>query len=136
MHDEKEYIRIFIGSPSDVDIERDIAYKVILDVEEILNIFKDHLLGISIAPLRAIGWEQVSPGVGLPNRIILERFPVEESDIFIFILWKRFGTPPGTCKENGKKYSSGTEQEFDTAFLNKCPKQDGVSIYYGVSKKG
>jgi len=84
MSDKKQYTRIFIGSPSDVDAEREITYRVIAEVEEILKSFKDFRADLSILPLRAIGWEQAPPGVGLPNDIILDRFPIEDSDIFIF----------------------------------------------------
>lgn len=115
-------IRIFLGSPSDVDVEREIAYRVIKDVDDIRQIIKDYRPDILIPPLRAIGWEQVPPGVGLPNEIILDRFPIEESDIFIFILWKRFGSPPGTRRTGGIKYSSGTEEEFERAYL--CNRQN------------
>jgi len=118
---KRDYLRIFLGSPGDVGVEREIAYKVIQDVEDILKIYKDYYPGLSIPPLRALGWEQVPSGVGLPNEIIIDRFPIEESDIFVFILWKRFGSPPGTRRKDGSKYSSGTEEEFEGAYL--CNRQ-------------
>ena len=135
MLDDKKYIRIFIGSPGDVDAEREIACKAISDVEEILKIFKDHYPDISIPPLRAIGWEQVPSRVGLPNEIILERFPIEESDIFIFVLWKRFGSPPGTRRGDGSKYSSGTEEEFDKAYFQNRRNKTGRPFIMVYQKK-
>ncbi len=113
---QQQYLRIFLGSPGDVKTERDIAYKVINDVEEILKVFKDHNLAGFVQPLRSIGWEKVAPNMGLPNQVILDKFPVEESDICIFILWKRLGTPPKTKSVTGKFFLSGTEEEFIRAF--------------------
>jgi DNA-binding winged helix-turn-helix (wHTH) protein len=112
----QQYLRIFLGSPSDVQQERGIAYDVINDVEEILKILKQHKLANFVKPLSALGWEKVPPNYGVPNRVILDKFPIEESDIFIFILWERFGTPPRTSGAGGKYYSSGTEQEFIEAY--------------------
>lgn len=112
----EQYLRIFLGSPSDVELERGIAYRVIQDVEEILKIFKSHKLATFVHPLAALGWEKVPPNVGLPNQLIIDKFPIEESDIFIFILWERFGTPPRTIGPGGKQYSSGTEEEFIRAY--------------------
>ena len=117
----RDQIRIFLGSPGDVTLEREIAYRVIQDIEHILRIITDYYPSVSILPLRAIGWEEVPPGVGLPNEIIIDRFPIEESDIFIFILWKRFGSPPGTRRKSGSKYISGTQEEFERAYL--CNRQ-------------
>ena len=120
MSGEKQgYLRIFLGSPSDVESERGIIYKVIDEVDNIFEILEsNNVSSVSIRHLRAIGWEQVPPGVGLPNRIILNKLQVEESDIAIFVFWKRFGTSPGTRRPDGKKYSSGTEEEFDRVFTH------------------
>ena len=125
---EKGYLRIFIGSPGDVEAERNIAYKVINDVEEIFRIFKERNLADFVPPLCALGWEKVAPNVGLPNQVILEKFPIEASDIFIFILWAKFGTPPGTRDASGHKYSSGTEQEFLEAFEQRRKSANGRPV--------
>ena len=101
--DKKDYLRIFIGSPGDVDAERGKTYRVIAEVEEILRIIKDYYPAISIPPLRALGWEQVAPSIGWPNEVVLDRFPIEKSDIFIFLLWRRFGTKQKAKKEKAEK---------------------------------
>jgi len=126
--DKQQYLRVFIGSPGDVEIERGVAYKVINDVEEILRVFKDHHLAGFVQPLRAIGWEKVAPNMGLPNQVILDKFPVEESDICIFILWKRLGTPPKTKSATGKFFLSGTEEEFVRAFEQRKKSPNGRPI--------
>jgi hypothetical protein len=131
----RDYLRIFLGSPGDVNEEREAVYRVIKEVEDLLRIYKDYYPGLSVLPLRALGWEQVPPGVGLPNEVILERFPVEESDIFIFILWKRFGSPPGTSRKGGGKFSSGTEEEFETAYVCNLQNQSGKPFIMVYQKK-
>jgi len=108
-------IRIFLGSPGDLEGEREIAYRVVQEIDDLAEILND-LSIFAVPPIRAIGWEQVPPDMGLPNDIIIDRFPIEESDIFIFILWKRFGTPTGTRRKNGSKYISGTQEEFEKAY--------------------
>jgi len=128
MAGDKQYLRIFIGSPGDVEVERGIAYNVINDVEEIFRRFKDHNLAGFVHPLRALGWEKVAPNAGLPNAVILDKFSIEESDIFIFILWKRLGTPPKTPGLAGKLFSSGTEEEFVRAFEQRRKSPNGRPI--------
>jgi len=128
MAGDKQYLRIFIGSPGDVEVERGIAYNVINDVEEIFRRFKDHNLAGFVHPLRALGWEKVAPNTGLPNAVILDKFSIEESDIFIFILWKRLGTPPKTPGLAGKLFSSGTEEEFVRAFEQRRKSPNGRPI--------
>lgn len=125
MEKKRDYLRIFLGSPSDVEAEREIAYRVISETEEIFQILKDYNLAISVPPLIALGWEKVPPDAGFPNNVILERFPIEESDIFVFFLWKRFGTPPGTQDRNNRGYSSGTEEEFIRAFEQRKKSENG-----------
>ena len=128
-------IRIFLGSPGDVTAEREMAYRVIQDIQNILDIIKDYYSQVSVPPLRAIGWEQVPPGVGLPNDIILDRFRIEESDIFVFILWKRFGSPPGTRRKSGSRYSSGTQEEFERAYLCNRQNASGKPLIMVYQKK-
>lgn len=124
--DKQKVIRIFIGSPSDVVVERDIVFKVVTDVYEtfrnivdghkilLYSKVKDSYLPIPI--LRVARWEDVPPNAGIPSEIILEQFPVDESDIFVFILWKRFGTPTGTRRIDGTRYTSGTQEEYERAY--------------------
>ncbi len=52
-----------------------------------------------------VGWEDTLPGVGRPQAIINR--DLDGCDLFIGMLWKRWGTPPGT-----EPYSSGFEEEF------------------------
>jgi Cdc6-like AAA superfamily ATPase len=120
----EQYLRIFIASPSDVPTERTSVYKIVRELDDIFSIINDHSPFLKLPRLRAIGWEQVAPDAGAPNNNILERFPIEDSDIFIFILWKRFGSATGTRRADGSKYPSGTLEEFERAFALR--KQNGT----------
>lgn len=99
---KKEFI-IFISSPSDVDDER----KTIEDVVEEIN--RGALANRLDIFCKTWRWEvdciptiSDSPQVEINNQ-------TPEYDIFIGILWKRFGTKT-------KKARSGTEEEFRRAF--------------------
>lgn len=133
--EKQDFLRIFLASPNDVPAERLSAYKIIKDVDDIFNILSEHSLPIVPPHLRAVGWEQVPPDVGFPNDIILERLPIEESDIFIFILWKRFGSATGTRRTDGSKYPSGTAEEFERAFAQRKQNGNGRPIIMLYRKK-
>ena len=100
-------LHVFVSSPGDVGQERVIAERVIqrlqgqfggrVDLEPVLW---EH------EPLRATGHfqEQITPPA--------------ETDIAVFILWSRLGTPlpkDKFQKESGEQYRSGTEWEFENA---------------------
>ena len=62
-------------------------------------------------------WEDVAPGMGRAEDVILEKLPVETWDLFIGILWLRFGSPSGVVDpDTGQPYQSGTEEEFKLAY--------------------
>lgn len=63
-----------------------------------------------------MGWEtHVVPDIGERPQAIINK-QIEPYNIFIGIMWKRFGTPTGEAE-------SGTEEEFNLAF--KCRKEFG-----------
>ena len=73
-------------------------------------------LNSSVAPFRSVslnpvGWEtHCWPDVGYdPQSVILSQ--IQPEDIFIGILWNRFGTPT-------PRAASGTAEEFATAYKN------------------
>jgi len=53
----------------------------------------------------------------------------------IFILWKKIGSSPGTRKSDGKKYISGTEEEFDKAFAANAKNGTGLPFIMVYQKK-
>lgn len=104
-------IQIFISSPSDVGEARDTTERIIEEIDAALGAF----LGIRLVALR---WEaDVAPRMGRPQSVVLDQLSVDAVDIFIGILWQRFGTPTGATNPNtGLPYSSGTEEEFREAY--------------------
>lgn len=95
-------IKVFIASTSDLEDERDRASLVVTE------------LGRAIGPphnldLKPIRWETHAwPDVGEDSQDVINR-QIGDFDIFIGVLWKRFGTPT-------KRAESGTEEEFDRAY--------------------
>jgi formylglycine-generating enzyme required for sulfatase activity len=99
---QRTIIRVFIASPSDVVTERGIVERVIGE----LNGSVAPKLGLLLEPVR---WEDMVPGMGRPEQVILDQADIENADIFVGILWNRFGTPTGRAE-------SGTEEEFEQAY--------------------
>ena len=97
-------IRVFIASPSDVAAERDALAKLVAELNLTIAI---------VAPEKQIfleiaRWEtDVFPSAGRPQAVITEQ--IGEYDIFVGIMWTRFGTPSGVA-------GSGTEEEFNLAY--------------------
>lgn len=108
MPDNLKKLRIFAASPSDVTSERAKLETVVDSLKPIA----DHLS----LTLEIIDWRAVVPDAGRPQQIIFDQLKPTSWDIFIGILWHRFGTPPGAKDKTGKDYLSGTEEEFKTAY--------------------
>ncbi len=102
-------LRLFIASPSDMISER---ARLVVVVED-LKALAEHV-GVT---LDLLDWRQVIPDLGRAEQLILDQLQPDTWDIFIGILWHRFGTPPQkTDPETGKEYLSGTEEEFRVAY--------------------
>ena len=99
-------LRIFISSPGDVQLERQIARRVIARLQ---SEFGDQ------QPIEPYFWEYE------PMRLtkdFQEQIPRTSSfDIVVCILWARLGSPLGAShlREDGTPYQSGTEFEFEDA---------------------
>ena len=101
-----EPVKIFIASPSDVLEERLLAYRAI---ERLRKEFADR------AEIQAMIWEHepllatsdFQSQIGTPAK----------SDIFVLMLWARFGSPLGDnfVRSDGSRYASATEYEFEEA---------------------
>lgn len=105
---KKKEIKIFVASPGDVSKERKIVYDVIKG----LNAGLCCHLGIILKPFL---WENnARPSIGRPQEIIFNQFSPKDWDVFIGILWSRFGTESG-YEEDGYRYT-GTEEEFKRAY--------------------
>lgn len=108
MNDSLKKLRIFVASPSDVTNERAKLETVVDSLKPIAD-----YLGLT---LEIIDWRAVVPDAGRPQQVIFDQLKPTSWDIFIGILWHRFGTPPGAKDKTGEDYLSGTEEEFKTAY--------------------
>jgi len=96
---ERKILTVFVASPGDLAPERD----VLRQVSERLN----RVLGPRIGWLiELVGWEDRRPGYGRAQALINE--DVDRCDLFVGLLWKRWGEPSGAA-------SSGFEEEFTRA---------------------
>ncbi|MFI5399238.1 MAG: SUMF1/EgtB/PvdO family nonheme iron enzyme [Candidatus Binatia bacterium] len=92
--------RIFVASPGDVARERQVAREVILSLSGRLGSHGGFVLD-------PVGWEtHASVDAGRPQSLINPL--VRESDVFVGVLWSRFGTQTEVAE-------SGTAEEFDEA---------------------
>lgn len=102
-------IRLFNASPGDVAEERQsLAEIVVPELGRILGAFA----AVGSSPeveLEAIRWETHSwPDVGDDAQDVINR-QLSDFDIFVGVMWKRFGTPT-------KRAGSGTGEEFERAY--------------------
>ena len=100
-------IRIFISSPGDVQQERNIARKVISELNSIYSKY---------AQIEVLMWEDFPLTSESTFQEGIDFFIKNETiDFAVFILWSRLGTP--LCKKftkpDGSPYQSGTEYEYD-----------------------
>jgi hypothetical protein len=115
-------VRIFVASPSDVASERSKLETVVASLKPIAD-----YLGLT---LEVVDWRAVVPDAGRPQQIIFDQLKPTSWDIFVGILWHRFGTPPEVKDKDGKGYLSGTEEEFKTAYeLWKQHKRPRILMY-------
>ena len=98
--------RVFLASPSDVEEERDEVKKVI---ESYNQIHSSDDVRIDL-----VCWENSTrPSFGDYAQGVINSQIADDYDIFVGILWARFGTPT-------PDYSSGTEEEFYRAYERFC----------------
>ena len=101
MSDPMLKIKVFASSPCDVSYERQQLGKVFEKLNRTLGREKN-------IHLELVTWEtHTQPSMGRPQGVINKQ--IGTYDIFIGIMWKRFGTPTG-------KAESGTEEEFQLAY--------------------
>lgn len=96
----RKIIKVFLGSPGDLEEERKAA-KVIVDEE---NANHANALGYHID---LVGWEDtVSQRRRAQDAINVD---LDQCEYFVGLMWKKWGTPPGT---GDHPYSSGFEEEY------------------------
>src|ERR1019366_3148790 len=92
---------VFIASPNDLAAERGRAFEVVNEINQTIKRV-DWTIDL-------LGWEDAVPGAGRPQALINR--DVARGDLFIGLLWRRWGSPPA----HDSTYSSGFEEEFSIA---------------------
>lgn len=111
--------RVFLASPGDTKEERKITEAVI---ESINSDFEGHFN----FRVELLTWENnTSPSFGEDGQDVINKDIGLDYDIFIGIMWKRFGTPT-------KRAESGTEEEFTRAY-DKLVNGDKIKIMFYFS---
>ncbi len=108
-------IRLFLSSPGDVEAERGEVSKVAAQINRRLGDLLDFYLEVIACNTHVL------PGMGRPQEVINSQ--IEDYDIFVGIMWKRFGTPTG-------KAESGTEEEFTLAYENRQRFKKPYILFY------
>ncbi len=95
--------KVFLASPGDTKSERKIVEKI---VDEINSTIGEH----HNFTVKVLTWENSSyPDFGEDGQYVINEQLGMDYDIFIGIMWKRFGTPTNRAE-------SGTVEEFERAY--------------------
>ena len=102
-------IRIFTASPGDVHVERETLSNIVIpELRRVLSIPALRSNNGDIE-LESIRWETHTwPDAGEDAQDVINQ-QLTSFDIFVGIMWKRFGTPT-------KRADSGTGEEFERAY--------------------
>lgn len=99
MEERRKVVRVFLGSPGDLNPERSAAKAA---VDEINDQIASNL-GYHVELVR---WENVVASFGRPQGTINKE--LERCELFLGMIWKRWGSPPAI----GGKYTSGFHEEY------------------------
>jgi len=114
---QETILQVFVASPSDVADER----AALEDVIRELNSTWSRTLGCRLDLVR---WEtHAVPGLGQDAQAVVNRSVPQDADIFIGMLWSRFGT-------STHRAESGTREEFDIALARYRRDQSSVRIMF------
>lgn len=120
-------LRLFVASPGDVGPHRDRVNQVATRLNRAGGLADQLQVMIEV-----VRWEShVAPLMGRPQAVIIEQVQAESWDIFVGILWLRFGTPTGArSHERSEDFASGTEEEFELAYsLWKASERPRILFY-------
>lgn len=92
--------RLLLSSPGDVKDEREAVSKLIFRFNQ--TCVEKYGLFIKL-----IKWEDLAPQIGPQPQEVIDK-QIGSYDLFVGVMWKRFGTPTG-------EVNSGTEHEFESA---------------------
>ena len=110
-------LTIFLASPSDVRDERNLLQEIVAEWNQTWA----RNLGLRLELLR---WEQDAyPGAGTDSQDVINHQIPEDYDLFIGLMWSRFGTPT-------TRAGSGTEEEFDRALARFKTSSTDISLFF------
>lgn len=114
----EQVLSIFLASPGDVGAERNSVNGF---VNEWNDLWSDEI-GVH---LRLVRWEtHAYPAGGADGQDVINAQIGEEYDVFLGIMWKRFGTPTGRA-------ASGTVEEFERALArNRASGSPELMFYF------
>lgn len=99
----EQVLSIFLASPGDVGSERNLVDAFVSEWNDLWS--ED--IGVH---LKLVRWEtRAYPAAGADAQDVINTQIGDEYDIFLGVMWKRFGTPTGRA-------ASGTVEEFERAF--------------------
>lgn len=114
----RKIIRVFLASPSDLQDERKA-------VREVVNEFNDSWANEFGYQVELVGWEETVSRFGRPQHLINEE--VDRCDLFIGMIWKRWGTPP----DRDGRFSSGFQEEFERSLERReKTKSPEISLFF------
>lgn len=119
MASKETVIRVFAASPGDLAEERAILEQVIRE----LNLTWSKTIRLR---LDLVKWEtDAYPGMGEDPQAVINEQIADDYDIFVGIMWSRFGSPTGRA-------GSGTAEEFNRAYsrYKKDPNQIRIMFYF------
>lgn len=106
MPSTRRIIRVFLASPGDLQEERKAIRNVVVEFNET---WADEL-GYQV---ELVGWEETVAGFGRPQHLINQ--DLDRCDLFLGMIWKRWGTPP----DHDGDFSSGFEEEFQRSMIRR-----------------
>jgi len=116
-------LQVFVASPSDVSDERTL-------MEDVVSEFNKTWGNHNNVMLELLKWETHSrPGIGADPQDVINDQIGDEYDIFIGIMWGRFGSPT-------KRAESGTEEEFNSAYARLYNSPDSIQIMFYFKDAG
>src|SRR5688572_22430092 len=112
-------VRVFVASSSDVKAEREMLSEVIDELNRTIGTEKNLILEL-------VRWEtHCYPNLGRIQGVVNEQ--IGAYDVFIGVMWRRFGTPTGLAE-------SGTEEEFRLAYASwEKTKRPHIMFYFSNS---
>ena len=118
MSSTRKVLRVFLASPGDLQEEREAVRNAVVEFNESWA----DVLGYHI---ELFGWEETVPGYGRPQDLINPKLDL--CDLFIGLIWKRWGTPPSLDEIT----SSGFYEEYKRALARReSSEKPEIFIYF------